>query len=125
MSIAVLRHEEAVRLDSARLRALCEELGERAAGDVIERAVQEMALRMGAMERDWQRREVEGFARNARSLARLARQVGMTTFARVAGDVAGCVAAGDMTAAAATWARLCRIGDRSLAAIWDLQDISL
>ncbi len=125
MDVAVLRHEEVVRLDPGRVMALCAELGEREAEALVERAMQEMALRLGAMERDWRRGDIDTLARNARAVARLAHRVGMATLARVAGDVAACAAAADMTACAATWARLARIGDRSLAAVWNLQDLSL
>lgn len=124
MEIAVLRQDEVVRLDPERVMALYGELGERAAEEVIERAMQEMALRLGAMERDWRRRDLAGLGRNARSIARLAHQVGMATMARVAADVAGAAAAMDVTACSATFARLRRIGDRSLAALWDLRDMS-
>ena len=62
---------------------------------------------------------------NARSLGRVAGQVGMVTLARVACDVAECAGRGDTVAAAATWARLERISDRSLVAAWDMQDISV
>lgn len=125
MEVAVLRHEEVVRLDPGRVMALYAELGEREAEQLIERAMQEMALRLGAMERDWRRRDIEGLSRNARAIERLAHRVGMATLARVAGDVAACALAADMTACAATWARLARIGDRSLAAVWNLCDITV
>lgn len=124
MEIAVLRLDEVVRLDAERVMALYCELGERAAEEVIERAMQEMALRLGAMERDWRRRDLAGLGRNARSIARLAHEVGMATMARVAADVAAATLAMDVTACAATFARLRRIGDRSLAAVWDLRDMS-
>jgi hypothetical protein len=125
MTVAVLRPDEVVRLDAGRVMALYAELGEREAECAVERAMQEMALRLGAMERDWRRRDVEGLARNARAVERLAQRIGMATLARVAGDVASCAMAADMTACAATWARLSRIGDRSLAAVWDLRDMSV
>jgi len=124
MEIAVLRHDEVVRLDPERVIALYAELGERAAEDTVERAMQEMALRLGAMERDWRRRDLAGLGRNARSVARLSHEVGMATMARVGADVAAAAAAGDVTACAATFARLRRIGDRSLATVWDLRDMS-
>lgn len=123
MTVAVLRHEEVVRLNPDRVRALYAELGEEGAECVVERAMQEMAVRLGAMERDWRRGDIEGLARHARSVGRLAAEVGMASLARVAADVAATAAAADLTACAATLARLLRIGDRSLASIWDLRDI--
>ncbi|MCL4187843.1 MAG: hypothetical protein KJZ85_09555 [Rhodobacteraceae bacterium] len=124
MEIAVLRHDEVVRLDPERVMSLYAELGEREAEHVVERAMQEMALRLGAMERDWRRRDLAGLGRDARTVARLSHQVGMATMGRVAADVAAAAAAMDVTACAATFARLRRIGDRSLAAVWDIRDMS-
>jgi hypothetical protein len=52
----------------------------------------------------------------------MADQVGMGLLARVAGDVTGCIDAGDGTALAATFARLIRIAESSLCEIWDMQE---
>jgi hypothetical protein len=60
--------------------------------------------------------------KGCRSLIAMADQVGMAMLARVAGDVTGCIDAGDGTALAATFARLLRIADRSLCEIWDMAE---
>lgn len=49
----------------------------------------------------------------------------MTTLARVARDVAELCQADDSAALSAAMARLTRVGERSLIAVWDLQDMSL
>lgn len=49
----------------------------------------------------------------------------MTALARVAGDVTRAIDANDAVATAATLARLLRVGERSLTAVWDLQDLSI
>lgn len=49
----------------------------------------------------------------------------MTALAQVAGDVAHTVDAGDAVAAGATLGRLIRVGERSLTAVWDQQDLSV
>ena len=123
--MAALRHEEGVRLDPDRLMALYEDLGEAGAENVVTRAMEELAFRMSDMQEEFRTGDMETFARNARSLARVAGQVGMVTLARVSRDVAECAALGDMVAVAATWARLGRISDRSLVAAWDIQDMSV
>ncbi len=123
--MAVLRHEEGVRLDPDRLMALYEDLGEAGAENVVSRAMEELSHRMAEMQRQYQRLEIEAFCRNARSLGRVAVQVGMTSLARVAQDVADCAATGDAVALAATWARLSRLSDQSLVAVCDLQDMSV
>lgn len=123
--MAALRHEEGVRLDPDRLMALYEDLGEAGAENVVTRAMEELAFRMSNMQEEFRTNDMETFARNARSLARVAGQVGMITLARVSRDVADCAAKGDAVAVAATWARLGRISDRSLVAAWDMQDMSV
>lgn len=55
----------------------------------------------------------------------IAEQIGMTALARVAGDVAQTVDAGDTVATGATLSRLIRVGEKSLTVIWDQQDLSL
>ena len=49
----------------------------------------------------------------------------MTTLARVARDVLRPAPSHDAAALGATLARLVRIGERSLMAVWDLQDLCL
>jgi len=123
--LAVLRHEEGVRIDSDRLMALYDDLGAAGAEGVVSRAMEELTRRMSEMQDQFRSQELVTFSRNARSLGRVAGQVGMTSLARVAQDVADCVARGEAVALAATWARLARIGDRSLVAVWDMQDMSV
>ena len=121
---ARLVHDEGVRLDGDRLAALYAELGEAGAEAVICRAMEDLASVLA----DLQRLAVQGdLARMpdcAGLLARVAGDIGMATLVRVAGDVADCAARGDLTALTAVLARLVRIGDRSLTAVWDLQDRS-
>lgn len=123
--MAALRHEEGVRLDPDRLMALYEDLGEAGAENVVTRAMEELSFRMAEMQEQFRTGDMDGFARNARSLGRVAGQVGMVTLSRVSRDVAECAARGDTVATAATWARLARISDRSLVAAWDMQDMSV
>ena len=123
--LAALRHEEGVRLDPDRLMALYEDLGEAGAENVVSRAMDELAHRINEMQGQFRDQDMEPFCRNARSLGRVAAQVGMTSLARVAQDVSDCAAMGEETALAATWARLQRLGDCSLVAVWDIQDMSI
>jgi len=58
------------------------------------------------------------------ALVRDAGLIGMATLARVANNVLDCLASDDPTALAATLARLERVGERSIHAIWDLEDLS-
>jgi hypothetical protein len=119
--VEALRHEEGVRLDAARLVALVSQYGDGGAAGVVSRAMEDMAECLARMEAHYREGETRVICRNARRLAALASEVGMTSLARVAADVNTCAGRGDMVAFAATWARLQRIADRSLSAIWDIQ----
>lgn len=123
--ISTLTLAEPIRLDPERLNELYCQLGEAAAEDVICRAIEELAVRLTYCNRLWQLNEQEELRKSARSLIAIAEQIGMTTLARVAGDVTQAIDADDTIAEAAILSRLIRIGERSLTAVWDLQDLSV
>lgn len=123
--IIMLEQKESVRLDADRLSNLCRQLGDANAMDVLCRTIEELAVRLSNCERFWRQRDWVGLRKCARSLVAIADQIGMTALARVAGDVAGALDAGDMVATGATLNRLIRIGERSLTAVWDQQDLSI
>jgi len=123
--IITLAQNEIVRLDSDRLGELYAQLGEAGAEDVVCRAMEELAVRLSHSERLFRQDEMPDLRKSARSLVAIAEQIGMHSVARVAQDVTQCIDDGDRVAVAATLARLLRIGERSLTAIWDLQDLSI
>lgn len=130
VKLAVLRHEEGVRLEAERLLAIYAELGDMRGDHVVGRAIEEMAVQIADMQRyaDELRgsdAESEALILAAGALIRVARRIGLTSVARVAQDVIIAARADDRPAQAAILARLMRIGDRSLNAIWDLQDLTL
>lgn len=123
--LAILRHEEGVRLNPDPLVALYSELGERGAERVLFRAIDDLGARLADMLRHADEGQDQPLIRAARLLGKVAEQVGMATLARVAADVARTTEAGDPTAQAATLARLLRIGERSQMAVWDLRGLTL
>ena len=123
--ISTLMPLEPIRLDPDRLSELYCQLGEAAAEDVICRAIEELAVRLTYCNRLWRLNETDELRKSARSLIAIAEQIGMTTLARVAGDVTQAIDAQDSIAEAAILSRLIRIGERSLTAVWDLQDLSV
>lgn len=123
--VTKLAQEEAVRLDPDRLGALYSQMGEAGAEDVICRAMEELAIRMGQCERHYRQNQWAELRKCARSLVAIADQMGMNMLSRVALDVTAAVDHKDWVATAATLSRLLRIGERSLTAIWDLQDMSV
>ena len=123
--VTMLMQDEAVLLDPERLGTLYAQLGEAAAEEVICRAMEEMAVRLTGAERMYREDQIAGLRKTARSLAAIADQIGLCGLAQVARDVMACIEYGDTIAEAATLARLSRTGERSLSALWDLQDLSV
>nr|WP_217355687.1 hypothetical protein [Ruegeria arenilitoris] len=112
-------------MDPDRLNGLYRQLGDTNAVDVLCRTVEELAVRLSNCERLWRQRDWAGLRKCAKSLVAISEQVGMTALARVACDVAQTVDAGDAVATGATLSRLIRVGERSLTAVWDQQDLSI
>lgn len=117
--------QENVRVDQDRLGALYAQLGEAGAEDVVCRAMEELALRLSHCNRLFASENWTELRKCVRSLAAIADQIGMHILARVSQDVIHCIDMEDIIALAATLSRLLRIGERSLTAIWDLQDITI
>ena len=120
-----IRLSETVHVDRDKLGALYAELGEAGAEDVVCRAMEELALRLSHCSRLHGDANWADLRKCARSLIAIAEQIGMLVLARVAEDVIETIDASDHPAISATLARLLRIGEQSLTAIWDLQDITI
>jgi len=120
-----LMFDENVRLDSDRLAELYVQLGEAGAQDVVCRAMEELAVRLARISESYHANMTLDLRKGAKGLIGIAEQIGMQRLADVARDVRSCVDENDPIALAATMARLLRIGDCSLTAVWDLQDLSV
>ena len=125
MQVLHMRPSEPVSVDQERLGALYSQLGEAGAEDVVCRAMEELALRMSHCDALYAEKNWTDLRKNTRSLIAIADQIGMHALSRVANDVTRCIDDQNHTTVAATLARLLRIGERSLTAIWDMQDITL
>ncbi len=121
--IEQFRCDEPVRLDPDRIVVLYAELGQVAAERVISAAMEDLAVHMLAIQVALKEGQPEVFDQAAREMEHLARQVGLSLLARIARDLRGCVARADKVGQAAVLARLVRIADRSLTAVWDMADI--
>ena len=120
-----IRPSEPVSVDQERLGALYTQLGEAGAEDVVCRALEEHSLRMTQCDTLYREGRMPELRKNVRSLIAIAEQIGMQRLAQVAGDVTGCIDADDPVSLAATLSRLLRIGERSLTAIWDIEDLGI
>jgi len=123
-SICQLVQDEPANLDHDRLGTLYSQLGALGAEDVVRRAMEELALRLSHAESLYRQNEMPDLRKSVRSLVAISEQIGMQKLARVANDVSTSIDQGDEVALSSTLARLLRVGERSLTAIWDMQDMS-
>jgi hypothetical protein len=123
--VVKIRLSEQIDLDENRLGTLYAQLGERSAESIVCRAMEELAVRMAQCDTLWRTKNFEKLRKHARSLIAIADQIGMHNLAQVARDVTTCIDAQDDIAIAATLSRMLRIGERSLSAIWSMDDLSI
>ncbi|MCV6825857.1 MULTISPECIES: hypothetical protein [Halocynthiibacter] len=124
METVDIRPDEDVRLNPERLTELFNQLGNRGAADVVCRAMEELAARLTKIEKSFWQGEYQAVSKGARSLIAIAEQIGLNGLAQVARHVSVTARTEDKTATAATVARLLRMGDRSLSAVWNTQNLS-
>ena len=117
--ISALAVSEAVRVDSRRVAEIMAQLGETAAQHVIGLALEQLATALAAVDQALERADRAQAVAHAERISRLAWQIGLLSLAGVAMDLGSAAERGDMPALAAIRARLMRVGNRSLTAIWD------
>lgn len=125
MQLMQIRPTEQVAVDREQLGLLYTQLGEVGAEEVVCRAMEELALRMAQCDRLYRTRDRPGLRKSVQGLVAIADQIGMGVVSRVAQDVVTCIDHGEHIALAATLSRLLRVGERSLNAIWELQDMTV
>lgn len=124
-AVLKLAHDESVRLDRSQLEVLYQSLGPVGADKVVNHALEEISISLSRGVKEYREARLKDLRATVRGLAAVAQQVGMMTLARVARDVQELSATHDAAALGATMARLQRIGETSLVAVWDLQDLSV
>ena len=123
--VVELRLFETVKLNEERLGSLYSQLGEDGAESVMCRAMEELAARMALCQSLWHEGKTAQLRKNARSLIAISEQIGMQRLSQVANDVTRSIDDKDPVAVSATLSRMLRIGERSLSAVWSLQERSL
>lgn len=94
-------------------------MGTRTAEAYVIEKVEEISDRLAGID-DLHRQSLPPVIRSeALRIARLSDDIGLTSLAQVAIDLACAAERGDIPAYRAVWQRLVRIGDRSLAQVWD------
>lgn len=112
-------------MDASQIETLCADLGAPAAESVVCRAMEELGARLCLVHDLYQDGNRADMQTGLRRIRAIAAQLGLQSLSRVAGDVLTCIDYRDNVAEAACMARLVRMGERSLAALWDLQDMRL
>ncbi|MBO9453941.1 hypothetical protein J7376_04190 [Paracoccus sp. R12_1] len=117
--IKALAVSEPVRVDARRVSDIISELGETAAQNVIGLALEQLAVALESTDRALADGDLALAVDHADRLSRLAWQIGLLSLAGVAMDLGALAERRETAALAAVRARLMRVGNRSLTAIWD------
>lgn len=122
--VTELRVDEPARFNPERLESLCNTMGETAAEAEVAHALDRIAAvvrRLPSLDDD---ARPPALIFDIGALAKDADLIGMATLARVSRDVLACLSRNDDISTAATLARLARVGERSIHAVWELEDLS-
>ena len=122
--VTVLRVEEGARFDPDRLEVLCSQFGEHRAEQLVAQSLDDITHHLAALKASAQTVDLTAIAGPTQHLFDAADLIGMISLKRVASDVLECLDGSNDVALAATLARLMRIGDQSIRAVWDLEDLS-
>lgn len=120
-----LQYSEPVRLDRSQLDVLYKSLGPAGADEVVARALDALGDALALASAQYRTGQIEELRGALHNVVALSQQVGMTLLARIGRDVLELSHTFDAAAFGATMARLERIGEGSLVAVWDLQDLSI
>ena len=119
-SVSELKPREPVQIEAARLVALADEIGIESAGRAATASIEEIVDHLCRAEAAWQSCEFARVGESARALCGIAEELGMETLARIARETANVAGGRDPVALAALVARQSRVGEATLAAIWNL-----
>ncbi len=123
--MCIIAPVERPRIDPGRIEALCEDIGPYATEDLVCRSMELIAEQLCLVHEHSMTGAHDQMREALSSLISTADHIGLTTLARIGRDVSNCLDDADLVAEAAVLARLARNGERSLAALWDLQGVSI
>jgi hypothetical protein len=115
---------EVVRQDVEAIAVIYRNLGAPTAEQMVTRALGELALTLAGLAEKVRRQDLTDVPSSLARLRRLSGDLGLTSLSQVAGDAQACLQRADATAFAAVWARLLRVGERSLAPGPGMADLS-
>lgn len=120
-----IRPSERIVIDPAALEVLFRRLGDRGAEAFVMRTVEAISDILAEVDGLIRSGRLQEIAPKAQQVSRLSLDIGLTSLARVARDMGIAARGGDLVAHRAVWERLVRIGDRSLAQVWELPGLSI
>lgn len=120
--VTILQQGEGPCIDDDLLDALYQQLGTRAAEHLVANAVDELAVSLSVANDCYAAANTPDLRRTVVELGHVADQIGLTGLSLVANHVIRTIDQADGVALAATMARLFRVGESSLSAIWDEQN---
>ncbi len=123
-SIIELAPQEPACFDPEVLELLCARIGETRAEAEVARALERISTTVEALPTLGQATDQFLFFITLRSLIRDAELIGMTTLAKASRNALACAGKDHSAAFPATLARLQRVGERSIHAVWELEDMS-
>mgnify|MGYP001236180609 CR=1 FL=1 len=124
-TVIELRQSERILIDAPRLETLFRQMGDRAAEGFVMDSIEDISDRLAEIEQATRNGVLNAVPQKAERVESLCADIGLVSLARVAGDLRAAAARGDMIAYRAVWERLVRIGDRSLAQVWEMPGLSL
>ncbi|SPF79646.1 hypothetical protein [Pseudoprimorskyibacter insulae] len=120
--VTVLPVSECASLDPMNLHYLNAQYGTAVAENVICRTMEDLAVRLSEAEKGFRDQNDEAMRRHCRIVGATAEQLGMTTLVQVTQDALAKIGTRDQIALAAILARMIRLGQASISAVWDHQD---
>lgn len=119
------RPSERIVIDAAKLETLFRRLGDRGAEALVMQTVEAISDKLAEVDSLVRRGALAEIAPLSQQVSRLSGDIGLTSLARVSRDMGIAATRGDMVAYHAVWERLVRIGDRSLAQVWEMPGLSI
>ncbi len=124
-AITRLQPRERVVVDSQAIGALLQRHGPAGAEQLLADAVCDLTDRLAALDGALRGPAPCAAAASAQDLDALAARIGLTALARALGALAQAGAQGNAAALPALWARVTRVGDISLAQLWETPQLRM
>lgn len=125
MGVSQLKYSEPVKLDTDLLDQMCVRIGFEKAEAAISAAMEDLAVLLQYTNTLLRTGEFETLSVTGRQVEAISRRIGMVKLAHIASDMARLCHVNDPAALAACTARLRRVGEQSLIAIWEREDLQI